>query len=84
MLEKKVEFFQQEHTEYIPIVVIFLAFIVMFYYVKDYFIICCTSLIGAFMMIVGVGYSKYFDIDVLLDLEIGRWNNIDDMVDSSG
>lgn len=80
LLEPNFPFFLTPNAEYIPIFIIFVAFLVLFYMVKDYFIICCTGLIGAFMMILGISYAGYFDFDFLLSLEIGKWSEIDKLV----
>lgn len=80
MLEPSISFFSKPHTEYITIVILFAIMMVMYYKMKDYFVIVCTAMIGAFFMILGLSYSGVTDIDFLFSMEIGKLKNLDALV----
>ena len=80
MLESKIDFFKNENTEYIVMAAVFLLLILFYFKMKDYFIICCTALIGSALMVLGVSYSNVIDTDFLFSLELGKFKDLDSMV----
>ena len=80
MLEAKFEFFRQENTEYIVMAVLFVVLMLFYFKMKDYFIICCTTLIGSALMVLGISYSNVIDTDFLFSLELGKFKDLDSLV----
>jgi hypothetical protein len=75
-----VPFFAQPHTEYITVALVFVAFMAFYWKMKDYFVIVCTALIGSFFIILGMSYSGMVSMDLLFNLELGKFKNLDALV----
>lgn len=82
MLESSLPFFARQYSEYIPIAILFAGMMVLYYQMKDYFVIACTALVGSFFMILGMSYSGVTEVDFLFSLEIGKFKNLDALVNS--
>lgn len=79
LLEKKYEFFQNDFTEYIIIVAILIAFILLFLKLKEYFIVFTTAALGSSFVILSFHYFKLTDFDFLFELEFSRFKDIQNL-----
>ena len=74
-LEKKVEFFLKDHTEWIVISLLFLVFLVMFFKLKNYFVVFCTGLLGSSFIILSFHYFRITEMDFLFELELNKFKD---------
>ena len=75
-LEKKIEFFAKDHTEWIVIIILCLVFVGLFLKIKDYFIIFCTAILGSSFVILSVHYFGITEFDFLFELEFNKFEDI--------
>jgi hypothetical protein len=71
-LEQSVEFFQAAYTEWILIIVYFLIFMVMYFFIKDYFLILATAIMGSTFVALSLKYLGLTDFDLLFDTQLDK------------
>lgn len=74
-LEKKYEFFQQDLTEYIIVIVLFAALVFMFTQIKDYFVVLSTSILGSSFVILSFHYFHLTEFDFLFEMKFTRFKD---------
>lgn len=81
MLEPSISILATPNTEWIFIVGFFIVLMYMYYRVKDYFVIVCTTLIGSFLLLLGMSYSGITEFDLLLSIELGKFKKMSELVE---
>lgn len=71
-LEQRVEFFQGAYTEWILIVAFFVIFFGMYFFIKDYFLILATAIMGSTFVALSLKYLGLTDFDLLFDTQLDK------------
>ena len=81
-LEKNISFFQTAYTEWILIVIFFIIFFAMYFFIKDYFLILATAIMGSLFIILSLKYLGLTDYDLLFDTQLDKLAEFDKLDNS--
>lgn len=79
MLANEFEIFQKEFSDWVVIIFVFLVLYAAYFYMKDYFIIFNTAVIGSFSIIIAMPYYGITDFNVLFNLQMYNFKDINEI-----